>query len=229
MLRWAKNVKCRMCLHLCTCLCLFETPTITGVDLISEFEGTLIFLWHGGVWRINSMPLVWAYWNLCSHALMAHEFFLLIHGFSPVNAWLLIACSPAFYAIITNRGPDHTVNKTLAQLFLSLKCQKVFFGHWDSFAFNLKSWSCSTKICPAFANSVDSDQLASSEANRSGSALFVILNVNLYQQPGSSNLIQLTMRSGLGILIYSAWLGLTFFGWSQLDNKWVYYIYILLL
>ena len=37
--------------------------------------------------------------------------------------------------------------------------------------------------------SVDPDQLASDEANRSGSALFVIENMNLYQQPGSSNLI----------------------------------------
>ena len=40
-----------------------------------------------------------------------------------------------------------------------------------------------------FANSVDPDQLASEEANWSGSALFVIKFVNLYQEPGSSNLI----------------------------------------
>ena len=45
-------------------------------------------------------------------------------------------------------------------------------------------------LSPAFANSVDPDQLASREANRSGSALFGIqyMYVNLYQQPGSSNL-----------------------------------------
>ena len=42
---------------------------------------------------------------------------------------------------------------------------------------------------PAFANSVDSDQLASEEANWSGSALFTIQYVNLYQQSRSSNLI----------------------------------------
>ena len=36
-------------------------------------------------------------------------------------------------------------------------------------------------IYPAFANSVDPDQLASSEANWSGSALFDIQYVNLYQ------------------------------------------------
>ena len=40
-----------------------------------------------------------------------------------------------------------------------------------------------------FTNSVDPDQLASEEANWSGSALFAIKYVNLYQQPGSSNLI----------------------------------------
>ena len=44
-------------------------------------------------------------------------------------------------------------------------------------------------IYPAFANSVDPDQLASSEANWSGSALFVIQYVNLYQQTEPSILI----------------------------------------
>ena len=37
-------------------------------------------------------------------------------------------------------------------------------------------------------NSVDQDQLASEEANWSGSALFVIKYVNFYQKPRSSNL-----------------------------------------
>ena len=40
-----------------------------------------------------------------------------------------------------------------------------------------------------FANSVDPDQLASEEANWSGSALFAIEYVNSYQHSGSSNLI----------------------------------------
>ena len=40
--------------------------------------------------------------------------------------------------------------------------------------------------CPVLANSADPDQLASEEANRSGSALFVIKYVNFYQKPGSS-------------------------------------------
>ena len=39
--------------------------------------------------------------------------------------------------------------------------------------------SCWTRIYPAFANSVDPDQLASEEANWSGFALFVIKYVNL--------------------------------------------------
>ena len=43
--------------------------------------------------------------------------------------------------------------------------------------------------CPVLANSVDPDQLASEEANWSGSALFVIKYMNFYQKPGSSNLI----------------------------------------
>ena len=43
-------------------------------------------------------------------------------------------------------------------------------------------------IPAAFANSVDPDQLASEEANWSGSALFAIKYMNTYQQSGSSNL-----------------------------------------
>ena len=43
--------------------------------------------------------------------------------------------------------------------------------------------------CPVLANSVDPDQMASEEANWSGSALFVIKYVNFYQKPRSSNLI----------------------------------------
>ena len=50
---------------------------------------------------------------------------------------------------------------------------------------------------PAFANSVDPDQLASEEANWSGSALFVTKYVNLYQQPGSSNLIDWKLDDGM--------------------------------
>ena len=42
--------------------------------------------------------------------------------------------------------------------------------------------------CPVLANGADPDQLASEEANWSGSALFVIKYVNFYQKHGSSNL-----------------------------------------
>ena len=48
----------------------------------------------------------------------------------------------------------------------------------------------------AFANSIDSDQLASTKANWSGSALFVINYVNLYQQSESSNLIGWKLEIG---------------------------------
>ena len=57
-----------------------------------------------------------------------------------------------------------------------------------------------------FAKSADPDQLAS-EANWSGSALFAIKYVNLYQQPGSSNMIGWKLE--VGVAIYSAWQGLT--------------------
>ena len=50
---------------------------------------------------------------------------------------------------------------------------------------------------PAIANSVDPDQLASEEANWSGSALFAIKYVNLYQQSGSHNLIGWKLEVGV--------------------------------
>ena len=43
----------------------------------------------------------------------------------------------------------------------------------------------------------DSDQLTSEEANWSGSALFAIKYVNLYQQSGSSNLIGWKLEIGV--------------------------------
>ena len=51
--------------------------------------------------------------------------------------------------------------------------------------------------CPVLANSVDPDQLASEEANWSGSALFVINYVNFYQKHGSSNLICWKLEEGM--------------------------------
>ena len=51
--------------------------------------------------------------------------------------------------------------------------------------------------CSILANSVDPDQLASEEANWSGSALFVIKYVNFYQKPGSSNLIGWKLEVGV--------------------------------
>ena len=50
---------------------------------------------------------------------------------------------------------------------------------------------------PCLANSVDPDQLASEEANWSGSALFDIKYVNLKQQSGSSNLIGCKLEVGM--------------------------------
>ena len=51
--------------------------------------------------------------------------------------------------------------------------------------------------CPVLANRVDPDQLASEEANWSGSALFVIKYVNFYQTTGLSNLIGWKLEVGV--------------------------------
>ena len=53
---------------------------------------------------------------------------------------------------------------------------------------------------PVLVNRVDPAQLASKEANSSGSALFVIKYVNLYQKPGSSNLIGKKLEVGVASL-----------------------------
>ena len=50
---------------------------------------------------------------------------------------------------------------------------------------------------PSFAYSVDPDQLASEEANGSGSALFVIKYVNLYQRARSTDLIGWKLEMGV--------------------------------
>ena len=59
----------------------------------------------------------------------------------------------------------------------------------------------------AFAKSVDLDQLAYEEANWSGSAPFVIQDMNLYQQPGLSNLIGWWLEVGVAwISMLGNWL-----------------------
>ena len=52
-------------------------------------------------------------------------------------------------------------------------------------------------------NNVDPDQLASQEANWSGSALFVIQYMNLYQQSGWRNLIGLQLEVGVAPSLFS--------------------------
>ena len=57
--------------------------------------------------------------------------------------------------------------------------------------------SLAEHTCPVVANSVDPDQLASEDANWSGSALFVIKYVNFYQKSRSSNLIGWKLEVGM--------------------------------
>ena len=64
----------------------------------------------------------------------------------------------------------------------------MFKSFW-SILFLILSLLLLNTTYPVLANSVDPDQLASEEANWSGSALFVIKYVNFYQKLGSSNLI----------------------------------------
>ena len=95
---------------------------------------------------------------------------------------------------VGNAVPQLNFHASPWKLFL---CDLLEAVNTGNDMYKLKSWSCWTRICPAFANIVDPDQLASAEANWSGSALFVIKYVNLYQQPGSSILIGCTLEVGM--------------------------------
>ena len=68
------------------------------------------------------------------------------------------------------------------------------------------------------ANSVDPDQLASEEANWSGSALFVIKYVKFYQKPWSCNLIGWKIEVGVASLSNSAmqWLSRYFGAYEEI-------------
>ena len=67
---------------------------------------------------------------------------------------------------------DSLQDDNMGNLYLHL------FGHSGIYNCNLTLLLLST-TCPVLANSVDPDQLASEEANWSGSALFAIKYVNL--------------------------------------------------
>ena len=68
---------------------------------------------------------------------------------------------------------------------------------------------------PAFENSVDPDELASEEASWSGSSLFAIKYINFISTIRIKWSDWLKIRSGCGILIYSAWQGLNSFFFNQ--------------
>ena len=88
---------------------------------------------------------------------------------------------------------------------MPLKCSRIFSKTTDEHFKYFKSsrnvqkhfLSCWTRIYPDFANSVGPDQLASDEANWSGSARFAIKYVNLHQQFGSSSLIGWKLDMGV--------------------------------
>ena len=90
----------------------------------------------------------------------------------------------------TNHANDPSAMFEICLMFMQFQRKITEYEPWFSWA-----W-----ICPAFENSVDPDQLASEEANWSGSALFVIQYVSLYGQSGLSNLIGWQLEMGVAFL-----------------------------
>ena len=86
---------------------------------------------------------------------------------------------------------------------IKIKCKKEATGVWRfqnyfyGFAILIINLSCWTRIYPAFANSVESDQLAFEEASWSGSALFAIYYVTVCQQSGLRNLTGWQLKVGV--------------------------------
>ena len=93
-------------------------------------------------------------------------------------------------------------NATLFQ-FLSYQTEEIVPSTWIFTDIYCSPWKIDltllllTMTCPVLANSVDPDQLASQEANWSGSALFVIKYVNFYQKHRSNNLICWKLEVGV--------------------------------
>ena len=90
--------------------------------------------------------------------------------------------------------------------------------------FETKPLSCWTQIYPAFANSVDPDQLASEESNWYGSTVCHSVG-EFISTFWIKTADWLMIRSGRGILIYSAWQGLKaklehVFKWQSMIWPW---------
>ena len=83
----------------------------------------------------------------------------------------------------------HKHNTGQGTIFSLTKVLIFFFSTVTDIVDNYLHLSCRARIYSGFANSLDPDQLASEEANWSRFTLFAIQYLNLYQQPGSRNLI----------------------------------------
>ena len=91
-------------------------------------------------------------------------------------------CDALFSLKSTKKKKKKKIEKVVAATEMGKSCYYCILVWQATFL----SPSPAEPICPAFANSVDPDQLASEKANWSGCALFA---VNLYQQFGLSDMI----------------------------------------
>ena len=103
--------------------------------------------------------------------------------------WRLLTCLVCAYGFVKDFRPSDAYLTRYLIEWKNLTIEQVFIP-WLTFLLL-------NTTCPVWANSVDPDQLASEEANWSGSALFVIQYVNIYQQPGSSYLIGWKLEVGV--------------------------------
>ena len=115
-------------------------------------------------------------------------------GVEPVTSWSQVGqriqLSPKYWDTLSH---FHTCLKIWTNPFSLLEVSKNLWLELQTG----EPLPCWTWIFSTFANNVDPDHLASEEAKWSGSALFAIQYVNMYQQPGLSKPIGWKIEVGV--------------------------------
>ena len=120
----------------------------------------------------------------------------------PPCPFFFLTCYPKytyFFLFGLTKPQHHNIRKTVLQrklldkvLFQPKSINIFLFLHQNI----ILTLLLLNTTCPVLANSADTDQLASKEANWSRSVLFVIKYVNFYRKPRSSNLIGWKLEVG---------------------------------
>ena len=210
----------------CSIYLLFRTINlcyVNGVYIISWDGTTWKYLWAYVDSEVPDQPAHWRKSDQDLHCLLSESLdatecmngeqrprWYLEHAQDDLNLCILCMLEDTFsfdlvqlmsdigYAqLMEKAGFCHIYSQYSDTLTPYHTCPRIWTTPFDILLMHLNPCPAEPRIYPAFANSVDPDQLASEEANWSGSAQFIILYVNCYQQPGSSYLIGWKLEVGM--------------------------------